>query len=105
MTTLESASNSGMGKKDDSNKGNNNGPFSAAPKYEQLAKALSFMCHIVQESERAGKGDKHPLDYLKANQIGCEAGIKCKSTLLLRYSDLVYWITFLTYSLVSLHYL
>lgn len=58
-------------------------PFSAAPKYEQLAKALSFMCHVVQESERGsdGKGGEHPLDYLKVNQIGCEAGIKCKFVL------------------------
>lgn len=69
-------------KKEDKGGGGGVGPFSAAPKYEQLAKALSFMCHVVQESERGGgkgnNGGEHPLDYLKVNQIGCEAGIKCE---------------------------
>ena len=58
--------------------------FTAAPKYEQLAKALSFMCHIVQESERnmySSGGKSHPLDYLRPNQIGCEAAIKLISML------------------------
>ena len=42
--------------------------FTVAPLYEQLAKALSFQCHILQESERsmyAGTGgikSSHPLE-------------------------------------------
>jgi hypothetical protein len=60
--------------------------FSAAPMYEQLAKALSFQCHIVQESERAmyaapGRGKSHPLEYLRQNQIGLEACITLISML------------------------
>jgi hypothetical protein len=60
--------------------------FTAAPMYEQLAKALSFMCHIVQESERSmydarGGAKSHPLDYLRQNQIGLEACIKLVSML------------------------
>ncbi len=66
--------------------------FTAAPMYEQLAKALSFQCHLVQESERNaydssslrgngaknnGKGAsrKNALDYLRPNQIALEACI------------------------------
>lgn len=61
-------------------------PFTAAPMYEQLAKALSFQCHIVQESERGmytapGGARSHPLDYLRQNQIGLEACIKLISML------------------------
>jgi len=61
--------------------------FTAAPKYEQLAKALSFQCHIVQESERSmysgagGLKSTHPLDYLRQNQIGLEACIRLISML------------------------
>lgn len=68
--------------------------FTAAPMYEQLAKALSFQCHLVQESERnmyssskGGGGNKgggvldarnnnrNTLDYLRPNQIALEACI------------------------------
>ena len=54
-----------------------------ASKYDQLAKALSFVCHIVQENERihGKKGSEAPLGYLKANQLGLEACIKLISIL------------------------
>ena len=58
--------------------------FTAAPMYEQLAKSLSFQCHLVQESERnmyALGGKSHPLEYLRGNQIGLEACIKLISML------------------------
>jgi len=58
--------------------------FTAAPMYEQLAKSLSFQCHLVQESERnmyAHGGKSHPLEYLRGNQIGLEACIKLISML------------------------
>ena len=58
--------------------------FTAAPLYEQLSKALSFQCHLVQESERAQYttgGKSHPLEYLRGNQIGLEACIKLISLL------------------------
>ena len=58
--------------------------FTAAPMYEQLSKALSFQCHLVQESERnmyALGGKTHPLQYLRGNQIGLEACIKLISML------------------------
>jgi Variant SH3 domain. len=50
-----------------------------AAKYDSLAKALSFICHIVQENERywgGNSGMDAPLSYLKANQLGMEACIK-----------------------------
>jgi hypothetical protein len=50
-----------------------------AAKYDSLAKAISFICHIVQENEKylGGKsGMDAPLSYLKANQLGMEACIK-----------------------------
>ena len=55
-----------------------------AAKYDQLAKAISFMCHIVQENERTcGKrrGADAPLSFLKANQLGLEACIKMIASL------------------------
>lgn len=71
--------------------------FSAAPMYEQLAKALSFQCHLVQESERnmyssitkgGNKGGAssassrtNALDYLRPNQIALEACIVLMSML------------------------
>lgn len=56
-------------------------PFTAAPLYEQLSKALSFQCHLVQESERImystpNNQKSHPLTYLRSNQIALEACIK-----------------------------
>lgn len=58
--------------------------FSAAPLYEQLAKALSFQCHLVQESERImystptnqKSSYPHSLTYLRPNQIALESCIK-----------------------------
>jgi len=51
-------------------------------RYEQLAKALSFICHIVQENHKlAPKGREPSLGFLRANQLGCEAGIKLISLL------------------------
>ncbi len=50
-----------------------------AGKYDQLAKAMSFICHIVQENERfhgGSSGMDAPLSYLKANQLGMEACVK-----------------------------
>lgn len=55
-----------------------------AAKYDQLAKAMSFMCHIVQENERLccqSNGMDAPLSFLKANQLGMEACIKMISSL------------------------
>ncbi len=55
-----------------------------ATKYDQLAKAISFVCHIVQENERSGcsrNGMDAPLSFLKANQLGMEACIKMITTL------------------------
>ena len=55
-----------------------------AAKYDQLAKALSFICHIVQENERlyaGASGMDAPLSFLKANQLGIEACIKLISAL------------------------
>ncbi len=53
-------------------------------KYDQLAKAMSFICHIVQENERTSckkNGMDAPLSFLKANQLGMEACIKMISSL------------------------
>ena len=51
-------------------------------RYEQLAKALSFICHIVQENHKlAPKGREATLGFLRSNQLGCEAGIKLISLL------------------------
>lgn len=50
-----------------------------AAKYDSLAKAISFICHIVQENERfqcSRNGMDAPLSYLKANQLGMESCIK-----------------------------
>lgn len=66
-----------------------------AAAYQQLAKALSFICHVVAESEvatNAGRGrfaslrsgpdkSKGPLSFLKFNHLGCEACIKLISIL------------------------
>ena len=55
-----------------------------AAKYDQLAKAMSFMCHIVQENERfcaKKNGMDAPLSFLKANQLGMEACIKMITSL------------------------
>lgn len=55
-----------------------------AEKYDQLTKAMSFMCHIVQENERLccqKDGMDAPLSFLKANQLGMEACIKMISSL------------------------
>jgi predicted DNA-binding protein (UPF0251 family) len=65
-----------------------------AAAYQQLAKALSFVCHVVAESDEATKagrgrfallrsGDKQrgPLSFLKFNHLGCEACIKLISIL------------------------
>jgi len=57
----------------------NKTPFTASPSYEQLSRALSFMCHIVQENERqmySSGGKSYPLQYLRGNQIGLEACLK-----------------------------
>jgi len=48
-------------------------------KYDRLTKAMSFLCHIVQENERlnaSSSGMDAPLSYLKSNQLGLEACIK-----------------------------
>jgi hypothetical protein len=59
-------------------------------KYEQLAKALSFVCHVSTETEnltRTGRGrfgigksqqstGKSPLAFLRSNHMACEACIK-----------------------------
>lgn len=51
-------------------------------RYEQLAKALSFVCHIVQENHKfVPKGREATLSFLRANQLGCEAGVKLISLL------------------------
>lgn len=66
-----------------------------AAAYQQMAKALSFLCHVVAESEEATKrgigrfaslrvgGDKNkgPLSFLKFNHYACEACIKLISIL------------------------
>ena len=59
--------------------------------YQQLSKALSFVCHVVAESgnlAKAGKGryvsirgQRGPLAYLRHNHLGCEAAIKLISLL------------------------
>eukprot|EP00978_Attheya_sp_CCMP212_P047272 scaffold421288_cov64-Attheya_sp.AAC.1 len=59
--------------------------------YEQLSKALSFICHVVQETERnarvqsGGYGQTNTsesnLSFLKTNYWGCEACIKLISIL------------------------
>lgn len=62
--------------------------------YEQLAKALSFLCHVVVETEsacRSGRGRfglkrsntvrVSPLAFLRQNHLGCEACIKLISIL------------------------
>lgn len=66
-----------------------------AAAYQQLAKALSFLCHVVAETEEATKrgvgrfvslrsgGDKSkgPLYFLKYNHMACEACVKLISIL------------------------
>ena len=65
-----------------------------AAAYQQLAKALSFVCHVVAESDaatKAGRGrfaafrrgekQQSPLHFLKFNHLGCEACIKLISLL------------------------
>lgn len=55
-----------------------------AAKYDSLAKAISFICHIVQENEKhlgGRNGMDAPLSYLKANQLGMEACIKMIASL------------------------
>jgi hypothetical protein len=56
-----------------------------AAKYDSLAKAVSFICHIVQENERfhcsKNNGMDAPLSYLKANQLGLESCIKMIASL------------------------
>ena len=64
-----------------------------AAAYQQLAKALSFLCHVVVESEEATKrgvgrfasfrssGGKGPLHFLKYNHLACEACVKLISIL------------------------
>jgi hypothetical protein len=57
---------------------------SVAAKFDQLAKAMSFMCHIVQENEKTScvkNGMDAPLSFLKANQLAMEACIKMISSL------------------------
>jgi hypothetical protein len=62
--------------------------------YEQLAKALSFICHVVVETDsacRSGRGrfglkrstttQVSPLAFLRQNHLGCEACIKLISIL------------------------
>jgi hypothetical protein len=62
--------------------------------YEQLAKALSFICHVVVETDsacRSGRGRfglkrsnttrVSPLAFLRQNHLGCEACIKLISIL------------------------
>jgi hypothetical protein len=64
--------------------------------YQQLAKALSFVCHVVAESEEAtktGRGrfatfrsqekgkERGPLASLRYNHLGCEACVKLISIL------------------------
>jgi len=47
--------------------------------YAPMGKAISFMCHIVQENERTrskNNGMDAPLSYLRANQLGMEACIR-----------------------------
>lgn len=76
----------GDGKESASGKADGAAPaaFTAAPLYEQLSKAISFQCHLVQESERnmySTGGKSHPLAHLRGNQIGLEACIKLVSML------------------------
>jgi hypothetical protein len=54
-----------------------------AAKYDQLAKSLSFMCHLVQANEmrHSKKGGDAPLSFLKANQLALEACIKLINSL------------------------
>ncbi len=55
-----------------------------AGKYDALAKAMSFICHIVQENERflcSRNGMDAPLSFLKANQLGMESCIKMIASL------------------------
>lgn len=56
-----------------------------AGNYQQLAKALSFLCHVVVESERGRYSSKGnpvgPLASLRQNHLGCEACIKLLSVL------------------------
>lgn len=65
-----------------------------AAAYQQLAKAISFLCHVVAESEEATKrgigrfaalrsGDtkRGPLYFLKYNHLACEACVKLISIL------------------------
>jgi hypothetical protein len=65
--------------------------------YQQLAKALSFLCHVVSESEEATKngrgrfavirqqagatGAQGPLAFLRFNHLACEACVKLISLL------------------------
>ena len=88
-SSIQKSSSHDNGGKDGGNKkGSTTTPetaaFTAAPMYEQLSKALSFQCHLVQESERnmySLGGKTHPLEYLRGNQIGLEACIKLISML------------------------
>lgn len=60
------------------------GTNTVAAKYDALAKAISFICHIVQENEgwyAGASGMDAPLSYLKANQLGMEACIKMMAAL------------------------
>ena len=65
-----------------------------AAAYQQLAKALSFVCHVVAETDaatKAGRGrfaalrrgekQQSPLHFLRFNHLGCEACIKLISLL------------------------
>jgi len=64
-----------------------------AAAYQQLAKALSFLCYVVVESEEATKrgagrfaslrssGGRGPLHFMKFNHLACEACIKLISLL------------------------
>lgn len=66
-----------------------------AAAYQQLAKALSFLCHVVAESEEAtkrgigrfaafrstGSTPRGPLHFLKHNHLACEACVKLISIL------------------------
>lgn len=54
-----------------------------AGNYQQLAKALSFLCHVVTESGRGRRKGRPegPLASLRQNHLGCEVCIKLMSVL------------------------